>query len=110
MNYILENPLSNTITLYTKSTEKDEYGEPISWTVSTVDCAIFEGQKKTLNREGQEVLSSARIAVLNKPDINSLVSVEESLSLTPPKDSQEIIAVSTIRDEWQDIVGYWIWL
>ena len=110
MNYILENPLSNTITLYTKSTEKDEYGEPISWTVSTVKCAIFEGQKKTLNREGQEVLSSARIAVLNKPSIDSLVYVGESLSLTPPQGSQEIIAVSTIRDEWQEIEGYWIWL
>ena len=110
MNYILENPLSNTITLYTKSTEKDEYGEPISWTVSTVKCAIFEGQKKTLNREGQEVLSSARIAVLNKPSIDSLVYVGESLSLTPPQGSQEIIAVSTIRNEWQEIEGYWIWL
>ena len=110
MNYILENPLSNTITLYTKSAEKNEYGEPISWTVSTVKCAIFEGQKKTLNREGQEVLSSARIAVLNKPDINSLVFIGDSLGLVPPRNSQEIIAVSTIRDEWQDIVGYWIWL
>ena len=110
MNYILENPLSNTITLYTKSTEKDEYGEPISWTVSTVKCAIFEGQKKTLNREGQEVLSSARIAVSNKPSIDSLVYVGESLSLTPPQGSQEIIAVSTIRNEWQEIEGYWIWL
>ena len=110
MNYILENPLSNTITLYTKSTEKDEYGEPISWTVSTVKCAIFEGQKKTLNREGQEVLSSARIAVFNKPSIDSLVYVGESLSLTPPQGSQEIIAVSTIRNEWQEIEGYWIWL
>ena len=110
MDYILENPLSNTITLYTKSEEKNDYGEPVSWNVSTVKCAIFEGQKKTLNREGQEVLSSARIAVLNKPDINSLVCVEESFDLTPPKNSQEIIAVSTIRDEWQDIVGYWIWL
>ena len=110
MNYILENPLSNTITLYTKSAEKNEYGEPVSWTVSTVKCAIFEGQKKTLNREGQEVLSSARIAVLNKPSIDSLVYVGESLSLTPPQGSQEIIAVSTIRDEWQEIEGYWIWL
>lgn len=110
MDYILGNPLSNTITLYTKSTDKNEYGEPTSWDVSTVKCAIFEGQKKTLNRDGQEVLSSARIAVLNKPDINSLVFVGDSLGLVPPRDSQEIIAVSTIRDEWQDIVGYWIWL
>ena len=110
MNYILENPLSNTITLYTKSTEKDEYGEPVGWNVSTVKCAIFEGQKKTLNREGQEVLSSARIAVLNKPGIDSLVFIGDSLGLVPPRDSQEIIAVSTIRDEWQDIAGYWIWL
>ena len=110
MHYILENPLSNTITLYTTSTEKDEYGDSVSWNVSTIKCAIFEGQKKTLNREGQEVLSSARIAVLNKPDINSLVFVGDSLGLIPPRDSQEIIAVSTIRDEWQDIVGYWIWL
>ena len=110
MDYILGNPLSNTIALYTKSTEKNEYGEPTSWNISTVKCAIFEGHKKTLNREGQEVLSSARIAVLNKPDINSLVFVGDSLGLVPPRDSQEIIAVSTIRDEWQDIVGYWIWL
>ena len=110
MNYILENPLSNTITLYTKSTERDEYGDSVSWNVSTIKCAIFEGQKKTLNREGQEVLSSARIAVLNKPDINSLVFIGDSLGLVPPRNSQEIIAVSTIRDEWQDIVGYWIWL
>ena len=56
------------------------------------------------------MLSSARIAMLNKPNINSLVYAEESFDLTPPKDSQEIIAVSTIRDDWQDIVGYWIWL
>lgn len=110
MNYILESPLSNTVTLYTKSADKNEYGEPVSWTVSTVNCAIFEGQKKTLNREGQEVLSTARIAAINKPDINSLVYVGESLSLTPPKGSQEIIAVSTIRNEWQEIEGYWIWL
>ena len=110
MNYILENPLSNTITLYTKSTERDEYGEPIGWNASTVDCAISEGQKKTLNREGQEVLSSARIAVLNKPDINSLVFIGDSLGLIPPQNSQEIIAVSTIRNEWQEIEGYWIWL
>ena len=110
MDYILENPLSNTITLYTKSTEKDEYGDSVSWTVSTVNCAIFEGQKKTLNREGQEVLSSARIAVLNKPNIDTLVFVGDSLGLIPPRDSQEIIAVSTIRNEWQEIEGYWIWL
>ena len=110
MNYILESPLSNTVTLYTKSTEKDEYGDSVSWTVSTVKCAIFEGQKKTLNREGQEVLSSARIAVLNKPNIDTLVFVGDSLGLIPPRDSQEIIAVSTIRNEWQEIEGYWIWL
>ena len=110
MNYILENPLSNTITLYTKSTERDEYGEPVGWNVSTVKCAIFEGQKKTLNREGQEVLSTARIAVKNKPSIDSLVYLSETFDIVPPADSQEIIAVSTIRDEWQDIAGYWIWL
>ena len=56
------------------------------------------------------MLSSARIAVLNKPGIDSLVFIGDSLGLVPPRDSQEIIAVSTIRDEWQDIVGYWIWL
>ena len=110
MNYILENPLSNTITLYTKSTEKDEYGEPVSWTVSTVECAIFEGQKKTLNKTGQEVLSTARIAVKNKPSIDSLVYLSETFDIVPPADSQEIIAITTIRDEWQEIVGYWIWL
>ena len=110
MDYIAGQPLNQKVTLYTKSNYTNEYGEPTGYAVAVLNCAIFEGQKKTLNRDGEEVLSSARVAVINKPSINSMLFIGESTDFTPPATSQEVISVSTIRDEWQDIVGYWIWL
>ena len=110
MEYIAGQPLNQKVTLYTKSNDTNEYGEPTGYTVAILNCAIFEGQKKTLNRDGKEVLSSARVAVINKPPINSMLFIGESTDLIPPATSQEVLSVSTIRDEWQEIVGYWIWL
>ena len=110
MEYINDNPLNNYVTIYNKSTTKDEYGDPAGYTATITNCAIFEGQQKTLDRTGQEVLSKARVAVKSKPSIDSLVYLSETFDLSPPADSQEIIAINTIRDEWGEIVGYWIWL
>ena len=110
MEYINDNPLNSYVTIYEKSTTKDEYGDPAGYTATITNCAVFEGQKKTLNKTGQEVLSTARVAVKSKPSIDSLVYLSETFDLLPPTDSQEIIAITTIRDEWQEIVGYWIWL
>ena len=110
MEYINDNPLNNYVTIYEKSAVKDEYGDTTRYTATITSCAIFEGQSKTLNRTGQEVLSTARVAVKSKPSIDSLVYLSETFDLLPPTDSQEIIAITTIRDEWQEIVGYWIWL
>jgi len=110
MEYINDNPLNNYVTIYQKSSIKDEYGDTTGYTATITNCAIFEGQRKTLNRTGQEVLSTARVAVKSKPSIDSLVYLSETFDLSPPADSQEIIAINTIRDEWGEIVGYWIWL
>ena len=110
MEYINDNPLNNYVTIYKKSSIKDEYGDATGYTATITNCAIFEGQRKTLNRTGQEVLSTARVAVKSKPSIDSLVYLSETFDMLPPADSQEIIAITTIRDEWQEIVGYWIWL
>ena len=110
MEYINDNPLNNYVTIYQKLSIKDDYGDTTGYAATITNCAIFEGQRKTLNRTGQEVLSKARVAVKSKPSIDSLVYLSETFDLYPPADSQEIIAINTIRDDWGEIVGYWIWL
>ena len=96
MEYINDNPLNNYVTIYQKSSIKDEYGDTTGYTATITNCAIFEGQRKTLDRTGQEVLSTARVAVKSKPSIDSLVYLSETFDLLPPTDSQEIIAIAPI--------------
>ena len=46
----------------------------------------------------------------NKFSVRTMIFEGETAETTPPFNSQEIKNVSSIVDEWQDIVGYWLWL
>ena len=108
MEYILENPLNSKCTIYTQA-GTNEYGEP-SYTVETVDCAIFEGLQRLIKAEGREVISNTTIGVKKEVNPNGMIYLGETTSLTPPYGCYEIQKVSTARDIEQNIEGYWIWL
>ena len=109
MEYISEQPLNQIITIFEKSDITNEYNEP-TYTKKVVNCAIFQKQRKTINAEGQEILSVSKVAVKNKVPVRTMVFEGETTETTPPFNSQEVKNVSSIVDEWQDVVGYWLWL
>lgn len=109
MEYISEQPLNQIITIFEKSDITNEYNEP-TYTKKVVNCAIFQKQRKTINAEGQEILSVSKIAVKNKVSVKSMVFEGETAETTPPFNSQEVKNISRIVNEWQEIEGYWLWL
>ena len=109
IEYISEQPLNQIITIFEKSDITNEYNEP-TYTKKVVNCAIFQKQRKTINAEGQEILSVSKIAVKNKVSVKSMVFEGETAETTPPFNSQEIKNISRIVNEWQEIEGYWLWL
>ena len=109
MEYISEQLLNQIITIFEKSDITNEYNEP-TYTKKIVNCAIFQKQRKTINAEGQEILSVSKVAVKNKFSVRTMIFEGETAEITPPFNSQEVKNVSSIVDEWQDIVGYWLWL
>ena len=109
MEYIAEQPLNQVVTIFEKSDVTNEYNEP-TYTKKVVNCAIFQKQRKTINAEGQEILSTAKVAVKTKVPIRSMLYLGETAETTPPFNSQEVKNVSAIVDEWQEIEGYWLWL
>ena len=109
IEYISEQPLNQIITIFEKSDITNEYNEP-TYTKKVVNCAIFQKQRKTINAEGQEILSVSKIAVKNKVSVKSMVFEGETAETTPPFNSQEVKNISRIVNEWQEIEGYWLWL
>ena len=109
IEYISEQPLNQIITIFEKSDITNEYNEP-TYTKKVVNCAIFQKQRKTINAEGQEILSVSKIAVKNKVSVKSIVFEGETAETTPPFNSQEVKNISRIVNEWQEIEGYWLWL
>ena len=109
MEYISEQPLNQIITIFEKSDITNEYNEP-TYTKKVVNCAIFQKQRKTINAEGQEILSVSKIAVKNKVSVKSMIFEGETAETTPPFNSQEVKNISRIVNEWQEIEGYWLWL
>ena len=109
MEYIAEQPLNQVVTIFEKSDVTNEYNEP-TYTKKVLNCAVFQGNRKTIGSTGQEILSTAKVAVKLKVPIRSMLYLGETTDVTPNFDCQEIKNVSAIVDEWQDIVGYWLWL
>lgn len=105
----LGNPLNGKCTVYIKSDTTDEFNQP-TWTVTVLQCAIFEGKEKQIQREGQTINSYAQIAVKVPVSEKGMVYLGESTELTPPSGSQEILKVFPAKDVDQVIEGYWIWL
>ena len=58
----LGNPLNGKCTIYTRSDETDEFNQP-TWTATVLQCAIFEGKEKQIQRAGQTINSYSQIAV-----------------------------------------------
>ena len=108
MEYILDNPLNSKCTIFTEAS-KNEYGEP-TYTVETLDCAIFEGLQRIINSEGREVVSNTTIGVKTEVNPNGMIFLGETTAFIPPFGSYEIQKVSTARDVDQVIEGYWIWV
>lgn len=105
----LGNPLNCKCTVYTRSETTDEFNQP-TWSVTVLDCAIFEGKEKQIQREGQTINSYAQIAVKVSVSEKGMVYLAESAELAPPSGSQEILKVFPAKDVDQKIEGYWIWL
>ena len=105
----LGNPLNGKCTVYSRSDETDEFNQPI-WTATVLQCAIFEGKEKQIQREGQTINSYAQIAVKVPVSEKGMVYLSESAELSPPSGSQEILKVFPAKDVDQTIEGYWIWL
>ena len=105
----LGNPLNGKCTVYNKSDETDEFKQP-TWTATVLQCAIFAGKEKHIQRVGQTINSYAQIAVKVPVSENGMIYLGESTELTPPSGSQEILKVFPAKDVDQVIEGYWIWL
>ena len=67
----------------------NEYNEP-TYTKKVVNCAIFQKQRKTINAEGQEILSVSKVAVKNKFPVRTMIFEGETAETTPPFNSQEV--------------------